>query len=180
MDRTEALEFCASHCEEIPGFMRTFLRFWSKPYEDIPFNQQQADLLMFVNQKERCKMSELAVELRLSPGAITQMVDLLVGQGFLERISHESDRRVVLVRLTPDAKAIIEKIRNRRKRMMIEVFSTLSKHEAQLLVSMIEKLEGNLRVLDADTLIKQADTVVNQDTVINQKSSAKEFDSVVD
>jgi len=174
MDKTEALEFCASHCEEIPGFMRTFLRFWSKPYEDTPFNQQQADLLMFVSQKERCKMSELAAELKLSPGAITQMVDPLVGRGFLERINHESDRRVVLVQLTSDSRAIIEKIRNRRQRMMIEVFSTLSKHEAHLLVSMIEKLEGTLRVLDTDALIRQADTDSNQ------ISFAKESDPFVD
>jgi len=174
MDVTDANEFCANYCEEIPGFMRTFLRFWSKPYEDTPFNQQQADLLVFVNQKGLCKMSELAVEMKLSPGAITQMVDFLVGQGYLERTSHKSDRRVVLVRLTAGSKAIIEKIRNRRQRMMVEVFSTLSKHEAHMLVSMIEKLEGTLRALDTDILIDQADAFVDQ------IPAAKEPDSVVD
>ena len=40
----------------------------------------------------------------LTPASATQMLDHLADQGWVERVRSESDRRVVLNRLTPDGR----------------------------------------------------------------------------
>ncbi len=157
MDKTEAHEFCSTHCEHIPEFMNTFMRAWSKLFISAPINPPQAGLLMYINRQQPCKMSELAAELDLSPGAITQMVDPLVTQGLLERISDDKDRRVVLVRLTANARDVISMIQRRKHLMQIEIFSSLSKEEALLLVSLLEKLEQSLSNVDITEVIQRAE-----------------------
>ncbi len=158
MNKAEAHEFCSTHCEHMPEFMHTFMRAWSKLFVNTPISPPQAGLLMYINKQQPCKMSELAAELDLSPGAITQMVDPLVAQDLLERISDDKDRRVVLVRLTANAGDVISMIQRRKHLMQIEIFSSLSRDEALLLVSLLEKLEQSLNNVDIAEVVQRAES----------------------
>lgn len=50
---------------------------------------------------ERMRMCDLASELQLSPSGLTRRLDGLVRQGWVERASCSSDRRVTYAHLTP-------------------------------------------------------------------------------
>lgn len=158
MEKAEASEFCNDYYTVVPSFMQTFMRTWSNLYEDTFLNHHQAGLLMFIDGKKRCKMSELAAELSLSPGAITQMVDSLVLQGFIERVDDEKDRRVVLVKLTEKAQNLINRVKRRRQMLLNEILSSLSRDEALTLITLISKLEQTLREIDLKDIIRRADS----------------------
>lgn len=155
MNKAETAKFCDEHCGSIPEFMQAFMRVWSGLYKDILLGHHQAGLLVFIDCRGQCKMSDLATELSISPGAITQLVDSLVAQGLLERTNDNKDRRVVLVKLTKKAQKTVEIIKRRRKALMEGLFSSLSKDEALSLIAIISKLEQTLKGLEVNGLVGQ-------------------------
>lgn len=61
----------------------------------------QFELLIELDEQGELSAGELALAARLSPATVTQMLDGLVESGQVERTRSDSDRRVVLARLTP-------------------------------------------------------------------------------
>jgi DNA-binding MarR family transcriptional regulator len=64
-------------------------------------SQAQFELLMELREQGELSAGELAGAARLSPGTVTQMLDGLAESGHVERVRSETDRRVVVSRLTP-------------------------------------------------------------------------------
>jgi DNA-binding MarR family transcriptional regulator len=72
----------------------------------------QFELLIELYERGELPTGELAAAARLSPGTVTPMLDHLVQCGHVERVRSESDRRVVVCRLTPSGRQKIEVKRN--------------------------------------------------------------------
>ncbi len=108
--------------------------------------------LFAINQAEECTMSTLAARSHHSFGTMTGIVDRLVRQGFAERQSHPSDRRVVLVRLTPEGTemlAHIETLRAAQLDLVLESLGELQTHNLiRLLIQYVNA--ANLTDTDAD------------------------------
>lgn len=60
----------------------------------------QFELLIELYERGELPTGELAAAARLSPGTVSQMLDQLVEHGHVERVRSDSDRRVVVCRLT--------------------------------------------------------------------------------
>src|ERR1700689_2373561 len=61
----------------------------------------QFELLIELFERGALPAGELAAAARLTPATVTQMLDHLAEQGHVERVRSETDRRVVVSRLTP-------------------------------------------------------------------------------
>jgi DNA-binding MarR family transcriptional regulator len=57
---------------------------------------------------------QLAVELRISAPALTQLTDRLVRKGLIERQAAADDRRCVLIGLSPKGKRLVDQFRRQR------------------------------------------------------------------
>ena len=68
----------------------------------------QFELLIELQERGGLPAGELAAAARLSPGTVTQMLDHLAGCGHVERVRSDTDRRVVVSRLTPQGRRKIE------------------------------------------------------------------------
>jgi len=68
----------------------------------------QFELLIELDERGELSAGELALAARLAPGTVTQMLDHLAESGHVERARSESDRRVVVSRLTPTGARQIE------------------------------------------------------------------------
>ncbi len=68
----------------------------------------QFELLIELHERGELSAGELATAARLSPGTVTQMLDHLADSGHVERVRSQSDRRVVVSRLTPQGRSKIE------------------------------------------------------------------------
>jgi DNA-binding MarR family transcriptional regulator len=68
----------------------------------------QFELLIELDERGELSAGELAVAARLTPATVTQMLDHLADCGQVERVRSETDRRVVVSRLTPQGRRKIE------------------------------------------------------------------------
>jgi DNA-binding MarR family transcriptional regulator len=68
----------------------------------------QFELLIELSERGELSAGELAQAARLAPGTVTQMLDHLAESGHVERTRSETDRRVVVSRLTPSGQRKIE------------------------------------------------------------------------
>jgi MarR family transcriptional regulator, organic hydroperoxide resistance regulator len=68
----------------------------------------QFELLIELDERGELSAGELAAAARLSPATVTPMLDHLASSGHVERVRSETDRRVVVSRLTPQGRRKIE------------------------------------------------------------------------
>jgi DNA-binding MarR family transcriptional regulator len=67
----------------------------------------QFELLIELDERGALSAGELASAARLTPATVTQMLDHLADSGNVERVRSDSDRRVVVSRLTEQGRAKI-------------------------------------------------------------------------
>ena len=102
--------------EQISGmFMQlmwlTHRRYWRllQPF-GITFPQFMALAMLYLH-RDRCTMTDLShVSPHQDPAAMTGVVDRLVKQGWVERHRSETDRRVVMVNITADGRALVDAV----------------------------------------------------------------------
>jgi DNA-binding MarR family transcriptional regulator len=68
----------------------------------------QFELLIELDEGGELSAGELAAAARLTPATVTQMLDHLADSGHVERVRSDTDRRVVVSRLTPQGRRKIE------------------------------------------------------------------------
>jgi MarR family transcriptional regulator, organic hydroperoxide resistance regulator len=68
----------------------------------------QFELLIELYERGELPAGELAAAAQLTPGTVTQMLEHLAESGHVERVRSDTDRRVVVSRLTPQGMRKIE------------------------------------------------------------------------
>ena len=68
----------------------------------------QFELLIELDERGELPAGDLAAAARLTPATVTQMLDHLAESGHVERVRSETDRRVVVSRLTAQGRGKIE------------------------------------------------------------------------
>jgi DNA-binding MarR family transcriptional regulator len=68
----------------------------------------QFELLIELDERGELNAGELAIAARLTPATVTQMLDHLAESGHVERVRSDTDRRVVVSRLTDQGRAKIQ------------------------------------------------------------------------
>jgi DNA-binding MarR family transcriptional regulator len=76
----------------------------------LGINRSDARAIDVIDQKGRITAGRLAQELRMSTGAVTTLVDRLERAGFARRVPDPTDRRRVLIEVTPVVSDNAEKI----------------------------------------------------------------------
>ncbi|MGH2903716.1 MAG: MarR family winged helix-turn-helix transcriptional regulator [Solirubrobacteraceae bacterium] len=98
----------------------------------------QFELLLELDERGELSAGELALAARLAPGTVTQMLDHLAESGHVERARGETDRRVVVSRLTSQGRRRVA-----AKRKLWE-----SRWEAALAGVQTDELRAATRVLE--------------------------------
>jgi MarR family 2-MHQ and catechol resistance regulon transcriptional repressor len=101
------------------------------------------DLLWrLAHNKEGISVKDLAASMNMTSGAVTQLLDTLSEKGLVERVEGVSDRRVVLVKLAPDAKSRFRRLRHCHFENMATIFDPLSDKEMEQLLKLLQKLKS--------------------------------------
>jgi MarR family transcriptional regulator, organic hydroperoxide resistance regulator len=85
-------------------------------------------------------VKELAKTAEITPGAITQFVDVLIMKDLVRREEDRNDRRIVRLKLTASGKSQIETLRQEFMASAARKFSVLSTEEIQQLISLLSKV----------------------------------------
>lgn len=87
------------------------------------------------------RITELAAEERVTQPAITLLVNRLQERGWVERVPDESDRRAVLVSLTPEGEAVFQQLRAEYRALLHEEFASLEDAEVETLAAAVNVLD---------------------------------------
>lgn len=87
---------------------------------ELSFARYEILRLLAFTQSGSMHMSRLGSLLQVHPTSVTSAVNRLVGQGFLERLRRESDRRMVLASLTEEGRQVVEEATLRLNRNVFE------------------------------------------------------------
>jgi DNA-binding MarR family transcriptional regulator len=87
----------------------------------------------------------LAEALKVTPRAVTGLVDALVTDGLVTREPHPSDRRATLVTFTPRGETVVAQLKRDHKKLARALFSSMSQREFDTLSRSLVGLIGRLR-----------------------------------
>lgn len=100
----------------------------------------QLRVLIFLHRREHATISEIAAGVGAGLPAISEMVDRLVEDGSVERAVNPADRRQVLVRLTPRARAFGDRIHDIRRAQVIAALELLTPEQRPYLLPVVQAL----------------------------------------
>jgi DNA-binding MarR family transcriptional regulator len=100
----------------------------------------QFELLIELDERGELSGVELALAARISPASVTQMLDGLAESGHVERTRSDSDRRVVLARLTPLGRARVQAKRAAWRERWDRALADVSPREMRAATKVMERL----------------------------------------
>ena len=102
----------------------------------------------------------IAERLLITSGSMTSMLDTLEKRGLVVRKPHPADRRKLLVDITDDGRAIMDRLLpslHQRERVVID--SALSRREQQTLLELLAKVQQAARAEAAHPVVRPAGRV---------------------
>jgi DNA-binding MarR family transcriptional regulator len=104
----------------------------------------QEVVLQALSETDGATMGELSRTLRVRPPTVSKTVTRLAAQGLVERRSREDDARIVLVSLTKDGSAKLERIGELIGRMEEEIDDILDEKDAKRLRKLLRRLSKGM------------------------------------
>jgi len=116
--------------------------------EALSLTPSRMRLLWELGQRGPVPQRVLAEALKVTPRAVTGLVDALVADGLVTREPHPGDRRATLVTLTPRGEMLVAQLKRDHKRLARALFTPMSRREfdgfARGLGGVIERLRAHL------------------------------------
>jgi len=106
----------------------------------IELTSAQIKVLATFIERKCYTMTALSQMLSVALPTMTAMIDRLIQNGLVTRERDEDDRRVVMVRLTPEGKKVIDNLMVIRKREIEKLLQALTHEEVELFLGSIESV----------------------------------------
>lgn len=107
---------------------------------DLDFSKSELFTMLLVDRNGEIIMSRIADYVNVSMSTANGIVERLIKKGFLSRERSDSDRRIVVIRLTEEGKSLIVEL----KRVVLEyiglIFDALDEEERKLIVKIFFKI----------------------------------------
>jgi DNA-binding MarR family transcriptional regulator len=98
----------------------------------------------------------IAERLIVTTASVTSLLDTLERRGLVERRPDPTDRRRLLIVITHDGKAIVDKFLPEIVALQTAALATLTEAQRRQLVELLATVGANLTTLDADEVIRAA------------------------
>jgi MarR family transcriptional regulator, transcriptional regulator for hemolysin len=112
---------------------------WQRASElDLTYAQSQ--VLFYVGDHAGCHMGDLAKAFRVTLPAVTHIIDRLEQKQFVLRGDHPADRRMYVLELTRQGKALVEELHTLQMRSVEEVLARMSAEDRGRVLRGLEAL----------------------------------------
>jgi DNA-binding MarR family transcriptional regulator len=112
---------------------------WQRASElDLTYAQSQ--VLFYVADHPACHMGDVAKAFGVTLPAVTHIVDRLEEKQFMLRGDHPADRRVYLLELTRQGKALVQELRGMQTRGVEDVLARMAASDRQRVIKGLEAL----------------------------------------
>lgn len=93
----------------------------------------QLAALAALERHESMTPGELAEHEKVQPPSMTRVIAVLEERGLVRRAPHATDRRQVVLTVTPEGKDLVQRVRRRREAWLAQRLQELSPEERQVL-----------------------------------------------
>ena len=107
---------------------------------DLNLTIAQVKSLFFISNQGSTNFRKLADRLKVTPSNVTGIIDRLVDQGFISRTENPADRRVILLKTTPQGDSLVAALRERRSTYLSKVLYHLGLDELDDIAQGMAKL----------------------------------------
>lgn len=107
---------------------------------DCPLSRTQLELLFMVQHMQPVSSKQLAAHMQLTAGAVSQLIEGIERQGFLERHTDEQDRRVHHLSVSAQGEQLIRAFEKNRRRMIETIIKDLSDEELEIWLRVQKKM----------------------------------------
>lgn len=105
----------------------------------------QLRVLLVVAGSDSMNMNRLAEALDVVPSSASRLCDRLEATGLLRRVVDPRDRREVRLVLTPSARQLLDDLRQRRRKALVEVLERMTPTSRQELVQALAAFDAAAR-----------------------------------
>ena len=144
MENAGLSEFADKVAEIWPAIMNEFFKHEAHDFHKIKITLPQCFVLEYLNKSGQSKMGDVAKFLNVSTAALTQVVDRLVRDGYVQRGRDASDRRIIKVKITAKGSKIVNSIMGKRKEMVMRIFGIVSAEEREQYLRILEHIRRHL------------------------------------
>lgn len=107
---------------------------------DMKLSKTELFTMLIVDRYGEVIMSKISDEINVSMSTATGIVDRLVRKKYLKRERSESDRRIVLIRLTEQGYNTIEALKNSISKYLNRIYDSLTEEEIKVLTGIVIKV----------------------------------------
>ncbi len=130
--------------EALASFERVYARWVEAPLQNTGLTYARIRLLGVLDRRGPRIMSALSDELVVSPRNVTVLVDALEASGLVRRHAHPTDRRAILIELTPQGVETCATMYYQHAEAVSELFSDLSTADQRELLRLLNLLGTGL------------------------------------
>src|SRR3982750_401920 len=105
----------------------------------------QWGVLAKVERTEGLKQAELAEQMEMQPITLTRLIDRLCDNGWIERRSDDTDRRVNRLYLRKAARPLLAKLSGLRSELTATALEGINPADAQRLLANLDTIKENVR-----------------------------------
>ncbi|MYR94070.1 MarR family transcriptional regulator [Streptomyces sp. SID4937] len=126
-------------------------------FSPVTVSAPQLRVLYVIERREGINLRQLGVELEAAPSSVSRLCDRLEAVGFVRRSSSTASRREVELRLTPQGRAHLDRLRVRREERLAAVLARASPASRARLMEAVEAIRAALTVVRAEPPVSGAE-----------------------
>lgn len=138
-------EFVDRIAEIMPVITKEFLRYQTREFYKVKVTMPQHAILDVLNRSGVSNMSDLARSGNVTTAAMTGVVNRLVRDGYVTRVSDPRDRRVIKVRLTPTGMRTVNMLNKHKRDMITKLFGMLSQGERESYLDILMRIRDRIK-----------------------------------
>jgi len=119
--------------------------------QSSPISHAQLELLFTIHRLQPVSSKQLATQLYLTAGAVSQLVDGLESHGFVTREVDPRDRRIQCLRLSKKGVKLLGSIGDRQQKMMEAIMQSFSTAELKAWLKIQQKIINEFQANLTDT-----------------------------
>ena len=107
---------------------------------DMKFSKFELFTMLFLDKRKEITMTELVEYINSPMSTATGIVDRLVKNGYVNRERSETDRRIVILRLTVEGSQLIKKLKDMISEYLSLVLDDLTEEEKNFMIGIAMKV----------------------------------------
>lgn len=137
---TDRAEIIAGLLDTMQSLKRVMGNQYLDLLKDADLSRTQLELMLVIRHKQPITTKELAQRLHLTPGAVSQMVDILARAELLERQPDANDRRIIHLMVSAKGIKVLARVETQLQQHVTEAMQDLRTEELQSWLTVQQKI----------------------------------------